>query len=74
MKTDLAEFYFITNLVDYAGQQTQRGVRTPWRESRTRKRRRCQRSGSRLCNDTAFLFWYTGSCLILSHAARERRL
>ena len=26
MKTDSAEFYSITNLVDYAGQQTQRGL------------------------------------------------
>ena len=37
MKTDLAELYSITNLVDFAGQQTQRGLAFAWRQSRTRK-------------------------------------
>ena len=68
MKTDLAEFFSITNLVDYAGQQTQRGLTDAWHQSR------CQGSGGGLGTDTTLVFWDTGNCLILSYAARERRL
>jgi hypothetical protein len=74
MKTDLAELYSITNLVDFAVQQTQRGLAFAWRLSRTRKRCRCQWSGEGLGTDPALGFWDTGNCLILLHAARERRL
>jgi len=71
MKTDSAEFCSITNLVDYAGQHTQRGLAFAWRQSRTRKRSRCQGSGGGLGTDTAIGFLGHGH---LSHAARERRL
>ena len=54
MKTDLAECYSMTNLVDYAGQQTQRGLAFAWRQSRTRKRSRCQGRGGGLGTDTGF--------------------
>jgi hypothetical protein len=74
MKTDSAEFYSITNLADFAGQHTQRGLAFAWLQSRTRKRSRCQGSGGGLGTDTALVFWDTGNCHILSHAARERRL
>ena len=74
IKTDLAELYSTTNRVDFAGQHTQRGIAFAWRQSRTRKRSRCQWSGGGLGTDTALGFWDTGNRLILSHAARERRL
>ena len=74
MKTNSAELYSITILVDYAGQHTQRGLAFAWRQSRARKRSRCQGSGEGLGTDTALVFWDTGNCLILSHSARERRL
>jgi len=64
----------VANLVDFAGQHTQRGLAFAWRQSRTRKRSRCQGSGGGLGTDTALVFWETGNCLILSHSARERRL
>jgi len=57
MITDLAELYSITNLVDFAGQQTQRGLAFAWRQSRTRKRCRCQGSGGGLGTDIASGFW-----------------
>jgi hypothetical protein len=74
MKTDSAELCSMTNLVDFAGQHTQRGLAFPCRQSRTRKRSRRQGSegGSELGSDTALAFWDTGNCLILSHAARDR--
>ena len=60
----------VANLVDFAGQHTQRGLAFAWRQSRTRKRSRCKGSGG-LGTDTAFVFWDTGKCLILSHAEKE---
>ena len=41
MKTDSAELYSITNLVDYAGQHTQRGLAFAWREGRRERREPC---------------------------------
>ena len=64
----------ITNLVDYAGQHTQRGLAFAWRQSSTRKKSRCQGSGGGPGTETALVFWDTDNCRILSHAARERRL
>ena len=61
MKTNSAELYSITNLVDFAGQHTQRGLAFAWRQSRTRKRSRCQGSGGGLSTDTALGFWDTGT-------------
>jgi hypothetical protein len=57
MITDLEDLYSITNLLDFAGQQTQRGLAFAWRQSRTRKRYRCQGSGGGLGTDTALVFW-----------------
>ena len=74
MITDLEDLYSITNLLDFAGQQTQRGLAFAWRQSRTRKRSRCQGSGGGLGTDTALVFWDMGNCLMLSHAVREIRL
>ena len=34
MKTDSAELCSITNLADYAGQHTQRGLAFAWRQSK----------------------------------------
>jgi hypothetical protein len=54
----------ITNLVDYAGQQMQRGLEFAWRQSRTRKRSKCQESGGGLGTDAALVFWDTDNCLM----------
>jgi hypothetical protein len=35
MKTDPTELYSITNLVDYAGEHTQRGLAFAWHQSRS---------------------------------------
>jgi hypothetical protein len=65
------EFCSRTNLVDYAGQHTQRGLAFAWRQSRTRKRSRCQGSGGGLGPITPP--WFSGTRATVSSYRMQRQ-